>query len=678
MLASAPPAPAVSSRRAAAAERAAAAARAAAADRVSEELGDLLRGQPLWQRLRLVGRDGGVLLQVDRGVPQPGGAVAPAIADDDQEALRIVLDAAPGQLFVSPLHDDAANRVSLAAAVRDASGQTVAALLVELPESALIGRLPVPQPLRAARWHLLDRSGRVLRWQGRPGAAETPRLLPAIQVGDSLPRTVADRVMRGDSGQLEDGNRSVLFAGVDAKLALISNAASPLRWSLAVSAPTTELRGAAAAPTLWYLALAVLLVGMTAAGLVFARRLLRPWHRLQQHAAEIADGHFEQRIEIPRGGALAPIAGSINRLAERLQEARENKEALERRASQQQALAARRGQELAAALEEAIADLPHGVILADHRGQVAHATARAAELLGIAAERLDDSWLPALLPPIEATLDAAEAAQLRIRRPRGVLLVAVRPLATRADGPLRFAITLTEVDDSADSHPPVVIPPALVGELAGATTEALARPLGGLIKMAQALLRNDALPPEPRKHLSRLADELGKLADRLAPLADRSMPIEPARQAIDAADTIDRSLAAWATSATRRHLTFDVSGLLRDDTRIDADPDLFERLLHHLIANAMDAIPEGGRLAVSSEGRAQHLEIVLEDDGEGIEGSALPKLFDAFQGSRDDHAGLGLASARRILAAHGAEVAVASAPGKGTRIRMSWPLAGAA
>ena len=652
--------------------------RAALADRVAEELGDLLRGQPHWQRLRLVDHDGQVLLQADRGATHIGGFVATTVATDEQEGLRVILGATPGQVYVSPLADDAVAvaRLHLGAAVRGDDHRARAALLLELPQSALTERLPAPPSLHSARWHLLDHSGRILRWQDRRGAGEKAQLLPAIQMGDSLPRPLADRAMRGDDGHVTEGMRTVLFAGVDARLALVSSAASPLRWSLALSTPTSDLRAEDAVPTLWAAALALLLLVMTLLGAVFARRLLRPWQQLQLHAAEIAEGHFEQRVDIPRGSALAPIASSINRLAERLQEARENKEAYERRTSEQQALASRQGQTRTAALEEALAALPCGIVLADSQGQVAHATPRAAELLGIAPERLRESWLPALLPPIEASIDAGEAARHLIRRPAGTLEARLRPLSARIDGPFRFAVILTEAGSRDESAPPVAVPPTLVAELAAAASERLARPLGGLVLMAQALLRDETLPEGPRKHLTRLAAELGRIAERLAPLARRAPAEAPTPEPIDAAEVIDRALAAWTAVADRRDLTIDPSGLARDDTRIIADSEQFERLLHHLIANAVDATSPGGRLSLSSNRRKQRLEIVLEDDGEGIDEATLPTLFEIFQGSRDDHAGLGLASVRRILAAQGAEISVASAVGKGTRVRLSWPLAG--
>ncbi|MCB1916390.1 MAG: HAMP domain-containing protein [Rhodocyclaceae bacterium] len=648
----------------------------ATADRVAEELGDLLRGQPHWQRLRLVDRDGRVLLQADRGAPHIGGFVATAVAAGEMEGLRAVHDSAAGQVYVSPLQDDADDvaHLALGAAVRDGSGRSIAALLVEVPRTALTDRLPPLSSLQAARWHLLDRSGRILRWQYEAGSKVEAQLLPAVQVGDTLPRAIADRVMRGDSGHLTDGRRTVLFAGIAPKLAMVSSASSPLRWSLAASAPSDRL-GADAVPTrLWFVALALMLLLMTAAGLAFARRLLQPWRILQQQAAEIADGHFEQRVECGRRSALAPVADSINRLAERLQEARENKEALERRASQQQSVAARQGQERAIALERAMAGLPLGVILADRQGRVLLATPRAAELLGVAPDSLRESWLPALLPPLETALDRGEAMQCSLHRPQGTLELGVQPVATATDGQPNLVVTLAKLAKAGDDRPPVAVPPELVRELAAATADSLSRPLGGMSLMAQTLLRDATLPPGPRKHLVRLADELEKIARRLQPLSERTAAIAPENRPLDAAAAIDRALAEWTAYAKVRDLQIDRSGLA-DDIRIAADPQHFARLLHHLIANAFDAMPDGGTLTLTSQPRADRLEIVLEDRGEGIAEAALPTLFDAFQGSRGDHAGLGLASVRRILAAQGAEISVASAVGQGTRIRVSWPLA---
>ena len=315
-----------------------------------------------------------------------------------------------------------------------------------------------------------------------------------------------------------------------------------------------------------------------------------------------------------------------------------------------------------------------GVILADRQGRVLLATPRAAELLGVAPDSLRESWLPALLPPLETALDRGEAMQCSLHRPQGTLELGVQPVATATDGQPNLVVTLAKLAKAGDDRPPVAVPPELVRELAAATADSLSRPLGGMSLMAQTLLRDATLPPGPRKHLVRLADELEKIARRLQPLSERTAAIAPENRPLDAAAAIDRALAEWTAYAKVRDLQIDRSGLA-DDIRIAADPQHFARLLHHLIANAFDAMPDGGTLTLTSQPRADRLEIVLEDRGEGIAEAALPTLFDAFQGSRGDHAGLGLASVRRILAAQGAEISVASAVGQGTRIRVSWPLA---
>ena len=68
--------------------------------------------------------------------------------------------------------------------------------------------------------------------------------------------------------------------------------------------------------------------------------------------------------------------------------------------------------------------------------------------------------------------------------------------------------------------------------------------------------------------------------------------------------------------------------------------------------------------------------LTISDTGEGIPDDRLPRIFEPFVTSRPGRLGLGLACVRRIVQQHGAEIRMATAPGKGTRFRITWPVAG--
>jgi hypothetical protein len=103
-----------------------------------------------------------------------------------------------------------------------------------------------------------------------------------------------------------------------------------------------------------------------------------------------------------------------------------------------------------------------------------------------------------------------------------------------------------------------------------------------------------------------------------------------------------------------------------------------EQVLLNLAANARDAMPNGGRLAVSlaptSGGTLARL--LVEDNGVGMDEETRAHLFEPFFSTKGGKkgSGLGLASVFAVVRASHGQIAVESRPGEGTRVRIDWPL----
>ncbi|MFN0051898.1 MAG: sensor histidine kinase [Planctomycetales bacterium] len=103
------------------------------------------------------------------------------------------------------------------------------------------------------------------------------------------------------------------------------------------------------------------------------------------------------------------------------------------------------------------------------------------------------------------------------------------------------------------------------------------------------------------------------------------------------------------------------------------DRSLFRQALLNLALNAQQAMPKGGLLELQTRARDQRVELDLIDTGCGIDAASLPRIFDLFFSTKPGGSGLGLATVRRIVEAHGGRIAVESAPGRGTRFTLSLP-----
>ena len=106
---------------------------------------------------------------------------------------------------------------------------------------------------------------------------------------------------------------------------------------------------------------------------------------------------------------------------------------------------------------------------------------------------------------------------------------------------------------------------------------------------------------------------------------------------------------------------------------VPLDADLFEKVLFNLLLNAEEAMPDGGRLTVQA--RVEGAWVVLEviDTGHGMPPGVLARAFEPFRTTKPGGTGLGLATAKRVVAAHGGAIEVESAVGRGTKFAVRLP-----
>jgi two-component system, NtrC family, sensor histidine kinase HydH len=103
------------------------------------------------------------------------------------------------------------------------------------------------------------------------------------------------------------------------------------------------------------------------------------------------------------------------------------------------------------------------------------------------------------------------------------------------------------------------------------------------------------------------------------------------------------------------------------------DRDLIRQALLNLMLNAEQAMPDGGEIVLQTRSDGDTVCLDVIDTGKGIEPEALPKLFRPFHTTKPGGTGLGLATTRKIVRAHGGDVEVQSEPGRGTKFTIRVP-----
>ncbi|MCE5243828.1 MAG: ATP-binding protein [Syntrophobacteraceae bacterium] len=111
-----------------------------------------------------------------------------------------------------------------------------------------------------------------------------------------------------------------------------------------------------------------------------------------------------------------------------------------------------------------------------------------------------------------------------------------------------------------------------------------------------------------------------------------------------------------------------------DGTVLCVDRNLLARAVSILVENALDAMPDGGRITITNEVKGSHCFIHVQDTGKGIAAGDLPFVFNPFFSTKSDGAGIDLAVVKRIVESHGGSVEVRSNRGEGATFVLRFPM----
>jgi signal transduction histidine kinase len=118
----------------------------------------------------------------------------------------------------------------------------------------------------------------------------------------------------------------------------------------------------------------------------------------------------------------------------------------------------------------------------------------------------------------------------------------------------------------------------------------------------------------------------------------------------------------------------DVSLDVPPNTVITADRDMLRRAVLNLVLNAVDAMPEGGELVVTSyHTRSGGFELEIADSGPGLSEEQIEKAFEPFFTTKSSGTGLGLSMVQRIAEAHGGRVTAMNCPQGGAAFTIELP-----
>jgi PAS domain S-box-containing protein len=212
---------------------------------------------------------------------------------------------------------------------------------------------------------------------------------------------------------------------------------------------------------------------------------------------------------------------------------------------------------------------------------------------------------------------------------------------------------------------------AAIGETAAMVGHDLRNPLQGIAGASYNIRRNLRDEPDPStKEMLTVIDNSVEYANGIVTsLLEYSREMQ-----IQRAPTTAKSMINHALAGVELPKNITIEDATTDTPEILADEQKLRRVFTNLIVNAIEAMPEGGKLLISSINTQRDVSILVRDTGNGIPGEALQKLWTPLYTTKAKGMGLGLAICKRIMEAHGGSISVDSIVGKGTTFTLTLPI----
>ena len=217
-------------------------------------------------------------------------------------------------------------------------------------------------------------------------------------------------------------------------------------------------------------------------------------------------------------------------------------------------------------------------------------------------------------------------------------------------------------------------------ELARRLAHELKNPLFPLQITVENLLRARENTPEQfdevfKESTATLLAEIANLKTIIGRFSDFSRMPAPQLQPVDLNELV-RSVAQLYQGQLKRETSRIEADLQLEGQlpRVSGDPALLRRVLENLVLNAIDAMPNGGRLTFRTrlEGKVAVFEI--SDTGKGLTREECDRLFTPYYTTKQHGTGLGLAIVQSVVSDHHGRVTVSSKQGQGTTFQVELPL----
>ncbi|MHB9155549.1 MAG: HAMP domain-containing sensor histidine kinase, partial [Endomicrobiales bacterium] len=216
---------------------------------------------------------------------------------------------------------------------------------------------------------------------------------------------------------------------------------------------------------------------------------------------------------------------------------------------------------------------------------------------------------------------------------------------------------------------------ATMGQFAAGIAHEINNPLGAIVNFVRAVLVNPEIQGQNRGYLELSLKGLFKIENIIRQILRYSAKRNSEPKFVSVNQLLHESLAFMNHKLTEKNISVEFNGS-RVLPEVLVDPSQIQQIFINIISNAIDAMEDGGKLAIETVASEGEQQIKFTDNGKGIMEKDLNRIFDPFFTTKDvgKGTGLGLFISYNIIRLYQGTITIASTEGKGTTVAITLPL----
>ena len=220
---------------------------------------------------------------------------------------------------------------------------------------------------------------------------------------------------------------------------------------------------------------------------------------------------------------------------------------------------------------------------------------------------------------------------------------------------------------------------AALGKLSAGIAHEIRNPLSSIRGLAQFVYNSFSKTDERKEDLNTIIQEVDRLNKLVVQVLDYAKLKELNLTSFSLNHLINKIVELFKQEIKSKQIRFYL-GFSLDISLIEADKDQIRQILMNVVINAIQAIPEKGKIKIKTEKDLLRgepaVKLVIEDNGIGIAEKDLNQIFDPFFSTKEQGSGLGLSIVYKLVEGHQGEIKVESKEGEGTKFIIFLPQKG--